>query len=607
VLPGEKRYNRKKSLSAGSRKGGANVAQAIKNMAFWKKVVLTGAIPLLAISIAISALSYSYTRRTVSQSERNNLSAAVNRIDNSLTVRVRQINTTLQFIAGSLPLLDGGTDTEALRVLSRRLAEPFHEIRSVSVFRGEALLFREVPSGGGTPSGFRGARLEELYRLGALYPGKPVWGRLSPSLFQDPQGQEKPVIPVCWGAVGEDGVPALVLLELSPDSLGSTLLATQRILRYQRTFLLDGGSRMIYGDAPIRDGLLELVMEQYRQGRRMFSVDFSGRAYQCCTQYNAMAGWLTVSLIAEQDLFPGAKDLRAYIELLALGGVLLACAVLTVLSRLITVPLARLNNGMKRVQREDFQVRLPNGRADEIGELTDSFNFMVDRIRALVNRVYQEQLAQKNAELETLQAQINPHFLYNTLDSINWMLIDRGEMDVSAIIVALGKLMQYSMDTSVRLVPLREEYRNARDFLLIQKNRLEDQLDYSLEIEAELYEFPIPKLILQPLIENAIKHGIVRAARPGRVSVRAFRQKQRICVTVEDTGAGMDPEALENCRRRLEHCAEDQRSIGLRNVARRLQLHFDGQCRFSVESRPGEGTALCLLLPMAAEADRRDP
>lgn len=580
--------------------------QAIKNMAFWKKVVLTGAIPLLAISVTISALSYSYTRQTVYQSERNNLSAAVNRIDNSLTVRVRQINTTLQFIADSLTLPPGGTDTETLRALSRSLAEPFHEIRSVSVFLGEDLLCREDPAGGEPPpAGFRSARLEELYRLAALRPGKPVWCGLSPSLFQT--SEEREVIPVCWGVSGgEGGVPALVVLELSPDSMGSTILATQRILRYQRTFLLDGGCQMIYGDAPIRDGLLELVLEQYRQGRRMFAVDFNGRTYQCCTQYNAMAGCLTVSLIAEQDLFPGAKNLRTYIELLALGGVLLACAVLTVLSRLITVPLARLSNGMKRVQREDFQVRLPNDRADEIGELTDSFNFMVDRIRTLVNRVYQEQLAQKNAELETLQAQINPHFLYNTLDSINWMLIDRGEMDVSAIVVALGKLMQYSMDTSVRLVPLREEYRNARDFLLIQKNRLEDQLDYSLEIEAELYEFPIPKLILQPLIENAIKHGIVRAARPGRVSVRAARQERHVRITVEDTGAGMDPETLESCRRRLEDGAEGQGSIGLRNVARRLQLHFDGQCRFLVESRPGQGTALCLLLPMAAEADRRD-
>ena len=127
----------------------------------------------------------------------------------------------------------------------------------------------------------------------------------------------------------------------------------------------------------------------------------------------------------------------------------------------IVKPLDQLKDGMRRAQDHDFKLRLENDRTDEIGALTDSFNCMLDRINTLVNQVYQQELAQKNAEIEALQAQINPHFLYNTLDSVNWMLIARGEMDISAVVVALGKLMQYSMDTARAMVSLEEEYRNA--------------------------------------------------------------------------------------------------------------------------------------------------
>ena len=178
------------------------------------------------------------------------------------------------------------------------------------------------------------------------------------------------------------------------------------------------------------------------------------------------------------------------------------------------------------------------------------------------------------------------------------MLIDRGELDISNVVVALGKLMQYSMDSRKSLVPLREEYRNAKDYLIIQRNRLEDQLDYELDLDEGLEEFCVPKLILQPLIENAIKHGVLESLHRCRVVVKTCRVGDRICITISDNGAGMTEEKLETYRQLLNGTSKEQENIGIRNVARRLQLHFEEQCEFTVTSTVGQGTTISLQLPI---------
>ena len=379
--------------------------------------------------------------------------------------------------------------------------------------------------------------------------------------------------------------------------MGNMLLSKQKTLNRQVSVLLDRSFQPIFQTNSISPELLEQIISQYAAGSRAFTVSQNGLRYSCSTQYNGLVGWYTCSFVEESNLFPGAAALRDYIILLVILCAVAAYILLRFLSRSITRPLDRLNNAMKTVQYKHLNVSLDVEGRDEVGELTESFNYMMGRIHTLVNRVYEEKLAQKNAEIEALQAQINPHFLYNTLDSINWMLIDRDEMDISSVVVSLGKLMQYSMDTSSALVPLHMEYRNALDYLKIQKNRLEDRLLYELDLPSDLEDFLIPRLILQPLIENAIIHGILPSGRSGRITVRTRQEGSRLVLSVQDNGDGMAPEQLQQLRQLLSG-GQEGGSIGMRNVARRLQLHFDGQCRFSVDSSPGQGTTVRLLLPM---------
>lgn len=561
------------------------------NNVFWRKLLLTAVCPLLVIGILIGVLSYRRAEQAAQESGKNSLSDAVNRDDFSLTVQVRRINGMLQTISNAIPADTGG---EALRdgpfsTLCANLIAPFQEIRALTVLRDGQVAYSTSAD-----LAQDAETLRFLYGDAARFPGKANW--LALTGIKPAEASAILIYRTAGGAEGASG--DVLLLDLDARTMCGSLLAKQKILKHQTTFLLDGDERLIYSDNAVSDEVLEGALRQYHAGKRSFTFEANGGVYYCFAQDNGMTGWMTFSVIGEQHLFPGAVSLRRYIYMLVAVCVLLASLLLLVMSRLITQPLTKLNAAMKRVQDGDFDVQVDNRRKDEIGELTGSFNYMVEQLRELVNRVYREELAQKSAELEALQAQINPHFLYNTLDSINWMLIDRDEMDISAIVVALGKLMQYSMNTEAAFVPLREEYDNARDYLMIQQNRLEDRLSYRLELDEELESFYVPKLILQPMIENSIHHGMNRFVEHCEIEVRADRRGGRICVTVHDNGAGMDEETLAACRRLLAQSGEGQKSIGIRNVARRLQLHFNGQCSFEVDSAVGEGTTFRLLLPI---------
>lgn len=579
-----------------------------KRIKFWQKLMLMGVIPLALLGLVIGTLSFIKADTVVKQSGKRILSDTVNRIDISINMRTRLINSAVQSIVSGAPMQEllasgeaGGPDTGALAQSCASALSPFAEITDVNVLLGDVLVYTAVPG-----KTLHKERARAFCEAAALHPGKVNWSDLTSGLCEDAGDAQPQKLLIYTALTGTDGPAGLLALEMDPRTAGSAILTKQKMLDHQTTFITDRQGRVIYSDNAVRPEQLGSVLACYQSGRRSFSMEAEGETYACASQYNGLTSWVTFTMIEEDRMFPEAGSLKRYIYVLVSVSVLLASAFFLILSLAITKPLAELNNGMKQAQNKNFALQLQNDRADEIGELTDSFNFMVDRIRILVHQVYQEKLAQKSAEIEALQAQINPHFLYNTLDSINWMLIDRDEMDISSIVVALGKLMQYSMDTKASLVPLSEEYRNIRDYLLIQKYRLEDRLEFDLALEAGLESFLVPKLILQPLVENAIDHGIVTSGGKGRVDIRTYGRDERICITVRDNGAGMSASQLAQYRRLLQNDPGEQVSIGIKNVARRLQLHFNDHCTFEVESREGEGTAITLSIPAITGEERRE-
>jgi len=371
----------------------------------------------------------------------------------------------------------------------------------------------------------------------------------------------------------------------------------QNIFQNQYTFIIDKNKQIICNNKSVGAGWVNEITSQFEKGPHEFEITLEGKKYYVCGQYNGLTGWETFSVIATNRIFPESGTLQSFIMLFVLASTLITSIIIMAISYTMTRPINLLAKAMKNVQEEDFSMQIQNKRKDEIGKLIDSFNFMRDRINSLIKEVYQEKILQKNAEIKALEAQINPHFIYNTLDSINWMLIDKEEYEISEVIISLGNLLKYCVDKNSSLVPLMQEVNYVYSYLIIQKNRLEEKLQYEIILPESLKQFRVPKLILQPLIENAIKHGIEPSKSGGLVKIRVFDDADKIYIEVEDNGKGMDEMRLQQLEDYLNGANDELTNIGVNNVDKRIRLHYGEEYKIRILSRIGKGTRVTLTIP----------
>jgi two-component system sensor histidine kinase YesM len=232
---------------------------------------------------------------------------------------------------------------------------------------------------------------------------------------------------------------------------------------------------------------------------------------------------------------------------------------------------------------------------------------MIDEIQRLVDDVLRAQLHEREAELHALQSQIKPHFLYNTLESINMLALTHGDREVSRMVTSLGRLLRHAIGAGEPLISVREELEHVRHYMVVQHMRYGDRITITTEIDPSLFDRLIPRLALQPIVENALTHGLEPRPGPGWVRVRGSAVDSDAVFTVEDNGMGMDAETLVGLRARLEEdLPRDGRSIGLANVHRRIHLHCGMEYGLLVESAPGEGTRVTMRVPRLAPARDRE-
>lgn len=275
------------------------------------------------------------------------------------------------------------------------------------------------------------------------------------------------------------------------------------------------------------------------------------------------------------------------------------------LSRSIYTPIKKLHDVTTTITKNDLQALMTSDNVDEITELGMSFNIMIGKIKELLDSKIKEQENLKKAELRALQAQINPHFLYNTLDTIIWMAESKKTADVVKIVTALSSFFRISLSKGMDWITIGEELERIRSYLTIQKMRYRDILDFKIEVEEDVAENTILKLILQPLVENALYHGIKNKRQGGTISVRARRKgKDEVLLEVEDNGIGFTPEKLAQLRAELEDDSGDfklESGFGIGNVNKRIRLYYGKPYGLSVESAYTAGTCVTLVIPAKME------
>ena len=309
-----------------------------------------------------------------------------------------------------------------------------------------------------------------------------------------------------------------------------------------------------------------------------------------------------------QDIQIMRNDLNEFfsnmMKIIAIFGIVIIASVIALsdyVSRTITSPIKYLSNVTRRVSEGDLTVRANLNEGAEVGVLSESLDVMIGRINELIEQVKVEQINLRNKELELLQSQINPHFLYNTLDTIVW-LAEAGKSDMVVHMVgSLSDFFRTTLNDGKDIVPISDELRHVTSYLEIQEVRYQDILEYNIDVDEAVNEYIIPKITLQPLVENALYHGIKNKRGRGLISVTGIIAPEDDCIyiRVEDNGIGITPERLKVINDKIGNVVQDENEVyGLYNVNERIRLTFGREYGIKVESEYGEGTSVTVKLPL---------
>ena len=303
--------------------------------------------------------------------------------------------------------------------------------------------------------------------------------------------------------------------------------------------------------------------------------------------------------IREKTLRERERLVRMSGEILAL--VLIIGAVLVYLiSRSITRPVRELCDAAEKIGQGQLDTRINIASNNELAIVGDSFNRMAKQITVLIADIREEQIYNRNMEQKLLQAQINPHFLYNTLDNILWMAEAGKKEDVQALVMSLSQFFRTTLSGGRDIIPLSEEVSHVEAYLQIQKFRYRDILSYEISVPEDLMTVPVIKMTLQPIVENALYHGIKNKRGMGLLTITAYREDEYVCIRVSDNGIGMKEDELKKVRDLVsgkQQPAADNTGFGLANAAERLRLNFGEKYTIRIDSTYGEGTDVTIYHP----------
>jgi two-component system sensor histidine kinase YesM len=366
--------------------------------------------------------------------------------------------------------------------------------------------------------------------------------------------------------------------------------------------LVDESGRQLNSSA-ITDADLKPLLESEDQ-----TVKFEDKDYVMVKQHSEKTNWTLIILTPVRYITKGISMLQTI--LLASGGIgaLLFLIMSFILSTMITRPIIQL---IKAMRKSRFGVLTPNYESVytiELSELNYTYNQMVNHMNELIRVVYEKEMLQSRTELKALQAQINPHFLFNTLEAFNWSLEEKGEEELAGLVVAMSKLFRYTISSPNHdeWVTVGDELEQVRRYLLIMEMRLGDRLSWRIDVDQQSRSVPIPKLLIQPIVENAIIYGVESKVKPGSVTISVAPSEREgwTTITVTDDGLGMNEEVLQKLIHALEGgppYSSKGTGVGLVNVQRRLKLYYEGD-QGEVEglrfySHISEGTSVVFEIP----------
>ncbi len=324
--------------------------------------------------------------------------------------------------------------------------------------------------------------------------------------------------------------------------------------------------------------------------------------YVSVTRYNEENSWEVVGVVPVTEYLEQI-DFLSRVLLVSMFCIAVIMIILSVnMRRSVVRPIANLRTLMDKASHGDLSVRFLESKLEEIRELGENFNVMIEKLDLLIKQVYEVQRGKRKAEILALQANIKPHFLYNTLDTIHWMALNYKATDIMETVDMLATLFRISLSKGSETIEVSQELTHVTSYLHIQKVRYEDMIDYSINVSPECKDFYVQKLILQPLVENAIYHGIKESKRKGKISIDIWKEENVLYLCVKDNGMGIPEKRLQRVRESLENFKpEKDGAYGIVNVHQRISLSYGSEYGVIIDSVEGMGTTSTICHPILLE------
>lgn len=373
-------------------------------------------------------------------------------------------------------------------------------------------------------------------------------------------------------------------------------------------FILDQQGIAVYASDPALTGKLmydEWVRHLINLDAPKGSFEWDNREFRGIHIYERMEtpymNWTIVKRIPYDTLYKNARQLTEINTMILLFFLIIVILATLYISFRFTAPIKHLIRYINQIQTGNMNVDIHVKGNDEFGILARRFRIMMQRINSLIMEEYRLELANKTNQLKALQAQINPHFLYNSLQSIGTLALQHNAPKVYSLLSTLAKMMRYSMTTSETMVPLRSELDHVKAYLQLQLQRFENELDVIYELDPSVELMPVPKMILQPIVENYFKHGFDPSLERGRIRIitKFFEEEEQLHIIIEDNGRGLTDEEMTALQQRLVRLEdlEQEDSIGLTNVMLRLQLYYNNKVKVKLTRNEPSGLRVLLLIP----------
>ncbi len=404
-------------------------------------------------------------------------------------------------------------------------------------------------------------------------------------------------------ALNRQDVPFLGLLTIDIDVQEfNKLLNYYRLTRNSSLFIINSENTVQLSSEAGQLGQ-NLNSESYIETIRSYtnsSTSFKSKidGNEVLISYNKIKelGWTIVSVSKTDELFGELIVFRRAVYVVCIICILLSIIFALILSENIMYPIRKLMKSMRLVQDGNFEINLEYGRNDEFSYLIDSYNRMIHEIKDLINKLYITEADKKEAELLALQAQINPHFLYNTLDLVNWTALSNNVPEISTMATALSDFFRYSLSNGRSIIPLGDEISQVKSYLLIQNLRFKDKLDYRINFPPELSNYLIVKLVLQPIVENAIIHGIERRRGKGIVDITVEKIGDWLKIRISDDGTGGNIEKM-NAMLAGPKNSGISKAFGIRNVNERIKQTFGNEFGIEFQDNIPTGVTATIIIP----------